>query len=65
MKTKTKFTSVYLIEDVYHKFKSTTIEGSLTLQKFVNRSMDLYNKDIEFKNKINNHLELTSSGSKY
>jgi hypothetical protein len=65
MKTKTKFTSVYLIEDVYNKFKSTSIEGSLTLQKFVNRSMDLYNKDVEFKNKINNHLGLTSSGSKY
>ena len=65
MKAKTKFTSVYLIEDVYNKFKSTSIEGSLTLQKFVNRSMDLYNKDVEFKNKINNHLGLTSSGSKY
>ena len=65
MSVKTKLTSVHLIEDVYKKFKVNSIEGSLTLQKFVNRSLDLYNNDEEMRNKINYHNGLAASGSKY
>ena len=65
MSVKTKLTSVHLIEDVYKKFKVNSIEGSFILQKFVNRSLDLYNNDEEMRNKINHHNGLATSGSKY
>jgi hypothetical protein len=45
MKSNTKLTSVNILDDVYKKFKIKSIEGSINLQKLVNRSLDLYNKD--------------------
>jgi hypothetical protein len=65
MEAKSKLTSVHVLEDVYNKFKVNSIEGSLSFQKFVNRSMDLYNKDENFRNKVNNHIGLAATGSKY
>jgi hypothetical protein len=65
MKANTKLTTVNVIDDVYKKFKISVIEGNINFQKLVNRSMDLYNKDEEFKNKINNHSGLAASGSKF
>ena len=41
MKTEQKLTSVNILNDVYKKFKVKSIEGSINLQKLVNRSMDL------------------------
>jgi chromosome segregation ATPase len=49
MKTNTKLTSVTVLEDVYKKFKVNTIDGSMNFQKMVNRTMDLYNKNEEFR----------------
>ena len=46
-----------LIELIYNR--------SINLQKLVNRSMDLYNKDENFRNTINNHVGLATTGSKF
>jgi hypothetical protein len=65
MKSETKLTSVNILEDVYKKFKIKSIESSINLQKLVNRSLDLYNKDEKFRDVIDNHNGLASSGSKF
>jgi hypothetical protein len=65
MKSQTKLTSVNIIDDVYKKFKINSIEGSINLQKLVNRALDLYNHNDEFREKINNHTGLAASGSKF
>tara|TARA_Y100001951_G_scaffold102240_1_gene108572 strand:- start:717 stop:905 length:189 start_codon:yes stop_codon:yes gene_type:complete len=57
----TKLTSVKILNELYKKFKE---EGSdITLQKLVNRSMDLYLKDENYKKLITEHEELIESGS--
>jgi hypothetical protein len=65
MKAVTKLTSVNILDDVYKKFKIRSIEGSINLQKLVNRSLHLYDKDEKFRDTINNHNGLASSGSKF
>jgi hypothetical protein len=65
MKTNTKLTSVTVLEDVYKKFKVNTVDGSMNFQKMVNRTMDLYNKNDEFREKINAHIVLAHTGSKF
>ena len=65
MKVDTNLTSVNILKDVYKKFKINSIEGSINLQKLVNRSLDLYNKDENFRNTINNHNGLAATGSKF
>lgn len=65
MKPETKLTSVNVLTDVYKKFKVRSIEGSINFQKIVNRSLDLYNKDENFRNTINNHNGLITTGSKF
>ena len=44
-----KLTSVKLLKELYKKFKSKTLDDEFTLQKLVNRSMDLYVLDEQFK----------------
>lgn len=65
MKAETKLTSVNILDDVYKKFKVISIDNSINLQKLVNRTLDLYNKDENFRQTINNHNGLASSGSKF
>jgi len=65
MEHKIKLTSVNILDDVYKKFKVKSIEGSINLQKLVNWSLDLYVKDEAYRDKINNHTGLASSGSKF
>ena len=65
MKIEKKLTSVHLLDDVYKKFKVNAINGNINLQKLVNRSLDLYVKDVDFREKINNYTDLSVSGSKY
>jgi hypothetical protein len=65
MKADTKLTSVNILDDVYKRFKIKSIEGSMNLQKLVNRSLDLYSKDENFRNLINNHNGLATTGSKF
>lgn len=65
MKANTKLTSVTVIDDVYKKFKVNTIDGNINFQKLVNRSMDLYNKNPEFRSQVNGHAVIASTGSKF
>lgn len=65
MKAEKKLTSVHILDDVYKKFKVAAIDDNINLQKLVNRSLDLYVKDTDFRNTINNYNELAVSGSKY
>jgi predicted DNA-binding protein len=59
----TKLTSVKLLKSLYERFKSVTINTSMTLQKLTNRSIDLYLTDEDFKEKIELHDNLMVSGS--
>jgi hypothetical protein len=65
MKHITKLTSVNVLEDVYNTFKVTAVNSEINLQKLVNRSLDLYNNDETFRDKINNHSNLTTTGTKF
>lgn len=65
MKNVTKLTSVNVLEDVYNKFKVKAVNSDINLQKLVNRSLDLYNNDQTYRDKINNHDSLTTTGTKF
>lgn len=58
-----KLTSVKILTELYKKFKASALEDDFTLQKLVNRSMDLYLIDDVFKNKIQKYDNLIQSGS--
>ena len=60
---KSKLTSVKILEDLYKSFKSATVNTKMTLQKLTNRSIDLYLTDENYKNTIETHDNLISSGS--
>ena len=60
---KSKLTSVKILEDLYKRFKQTTVNTKMTLQKLTNRSIDLYLMDENYKNKLETHNNLISSGS--
>ena len=60
---KAKLTSVKILEDLYKRFKSATVNTKMTLQKLTNRSIDLYLTDENYKNKLETHDNLISSGS--
>ena len=59
-----KLTSVKILRELYKKFKLNTLDDEFTLQKLVNRSMDLYVLDNKFKNKIQTYDKLIPSGSR-
>ena len=66
MKAQTKLTTVNVIEDTYKQFRIGTIESEgINFQKLVNRSLDLYNTNEEFKSLIDNHNVLAVSGSRF
>ena len=58
-----KLTSVKLLDNLYKKFKISNLDDSFTLQKLVNRSMDLYVHDKKFRKAINEWKNLKASGS--
>ena len=58
-----KLTSVKILEDLYKRFKTVTVNTKMTLQKLTNRSIDLYLTDENYKNKLETHDNLISSGS--
>ena len=58
-----KLTSVKILEDLYKRFKATTVNTKMTLQKLTNRSIDLYLTDKIYKNTVETHDNLISSGS--
>tara|TARA_B100001996_G_C18599995_1_gene569456 strand:- start:777 stop:968 length:192 start_codon:yes stop_codon:yes gene_type:complete len=59
-----KLTSVKILRELYKKFKLNTLDDEFTLQKLVNRSMNLYLIDSNFKKNINEHHNLKPSGSR-
>jgi hypothetical protein len=65
MKDRLKLTSVNIIKENYYKFKDITVNTDMTLQKLVNRTMDLYNKDEDFRNKVDNHQTIEVKNSKF
>ena len=58
-----KLTSVKILEDLYKRFKQTTVNTKMTLQKLTNRSIDLYLTDEQYKQNLETHDNLTISGS--
>jgi len=58
-----KLTSVKILEDLYKRFKSATVNTKMTLQKLTNRSIDLYLTDEQFKDKLEEYNGLINSGS--
>lgn len=64
-KYQTKLTSVNILDDVYKKFKVTTVDGNMNLQKLVNRALDLYNTREEFRKTIDGHNNMTQNSSKF
>jgi hypothetical protein len=50
---------------LYSKFKRISFDSNITLQKLVNRSVNKYIEDEDFRNEINNYTELQSSGSQF
>lgn len=60
-----KLTSVNILRMVYTDFKKNTIETDMTLQKIVNRSLDLYNNDENFRERVNKHETNGLKDSKY
>ena len=65
MKGVTKLTSVKIITDLYKKFKSVALNEEFTLQKLVNRSMDRYLRDVDYKKSIVEYDNLQVSGSNF
>jgi hypothetical protein len=59
----TKLTSVKILIELYKRFKTISIEDDFSLQKLVNRSMDKYVEDEDFKDEINKYDRLSVSGS--
>ena len=60
---KSKLTSVKILEDLYKRFKLTTVNTKMTIQKLTNRSIDLYLIDKNYKQQLETHDNLISSGS--
>ena len=65
IKTNIKLTSVKVIKDLYNTFKHTSLDDDINLQKFVNRCMLLYIEDENFREKVNDRLDLKESGSSF
>ena len=60
-----KLTSVKVIDELYKKFREKSIREDFSLQKLVNRSLDLFVHDEKFQKTILEYDNLEESGSKY
>lgn len=61
----TKLTTVKILKGIYSNFKHLSFESNVTLQKVVNRTIDRYVKDEEYRREMNEYDELQISGSKF
>ena len=61
----TKLTSVKILEALYHRFKTTTVNSNMTLQKITNRSINKFLNDKKFREEIETYDNLTVSGSNF
>lgn len=62
---KTKLTTVKILKDVYSSFKQVSFESDVTLQKLVNRTVERYVTDEDFRKEMNEYLKLQISGSQF
>ncbi len=61
-----KLTTVKVIKKLYDEdFKIITIKGGLNFQRLVNRTLDLYTKNEEFRKQLNEYTILQISGSQF
>ena len=61
-----KLTTVKVIKKLYDEdFKITTIQGGINFQRLVNRTLDLYTKNEEFRKQLNEYTILQISGSQF
>ena len=60
-----KLTSVKVINELYRKFREKSIRDDFSLQKLVNRSLDLFVHDEDFAKSLLDYKNLEESGSKY
>lgn len=65
MAEKTQLTSVKILTGLYKDFKVFTITDGITLQKLVNRSLDLYMNDLNYRDRLTKYSELQVSGSQF
>ena len=60
-----KLTSVKVINELCKKFKNKTIDDEFSLQKLVNRTLNMFVYDEKFKDSVLNYDKLHQSGSKF
>ena len=61
-----KLTTVKVIQKLYdEEFKLVTIQGGINFQKLVNRTLDLYTKNEQFRKQLNEYTTLQASGSQF
>ena len=65
MSVETKLTTVKLLKGVYSNFKRVSFESDVTLQKLVNRTVERYVTDDDFRKEMNEYLKLQVSGSQF
>ena len=61
----TKLTSVKILENLYDKFKTDTVNTKMTLQKLTNRSVDRFLQYEKFREEIETYDNLRVSGSNF
>ena len=61
----TKLTTVKILKDVYSSFKKVSFKSDVTLQKLVNRTVERYVSDEEFRSEMNEYVKLQISGSQF
>ena len=62
---KTKLTTVKILTDVYSKYKKISFYSNINLQKLVNRSLNKYDEEEDYRNEINDYNNLNESGSQF
>jgi hypothetical protein len=62
---KTKLTTVKILKDVYSSFKKVSFNSEVTLQKLVNRTVERYVNDANFRKEMNEYVKLQVSGSQF
>ena len=61
-----KLTTVKVIQKLYDEdFKMAAIKGGINFQKLVNRTLDLYTKNEQFREQLNEYTTLQVSGSQF
>jgi hypothetical protein len=65
MEVEVKLTTVKILKGVYSNFKRVSFESDVTLQKLVNRTVERYVTDDEFRKEMNEYLKLQVSGSQF